>query len=103
MGMKICGPKLAMTGIIISVWGLFQLALMGVFFFVESPALIEDLPMEEHEYLKDAYKNGGQEITGAYRQQAVNCWICAGLYALLLVFSGQQAFQSLRASSYTGM
>ncbi|OQV19017.1 putative Ribonuclease kappa [Hypsibius exemplaris] len=101
--LKICGPKLAITGIIISVWGLFQLVLMGVFFFVESPALIEDLPMEEHDYIQDAYQNHGIKIQAAYRQQALNCWVCAGLYALLLIFSGQQAFQSLRQSSYTGM
>ncbi|XP_070134633.1 ribonuclease kappa isoform X2 [Drosophila bipectinata] len=45
--MKICGPKLSLCGLIISVWGIVQLVLMGLFFYINSVALIEDLPLEE--------------------------------------------------------
>ncbi|XP_037952430.1 ribonuclease kappa-like [Teleopsis dalmanni] len=45
--MKICGPKLSLCGLIISVWGIIQLVLMGLFFYIHSVALIEDLPLEE--------------------------------------------------------
>lgn len=67
--LKICGPKLAICGVIISIWGIFQLVLMGVFFFVQSPALIEDLPLDEEVIVEDALQNGGLEITAAYHQQ----------------------------------
>nr|CAD7199182.1 unnamed protein product [Timema douglasi] len=47
--MKICGPKLSLCGLIISVWGIFQLILMGIFYYVKSVALAEDLPgLEEN-------------------------------------------------------
>ena len=100
---KICGPKLAITGIIISIWGIFQLAVMGVFFFVQSPALVEDLPLSEEDLVEDVLHNQGAGLTSAYHQQAYNCWVAAFLYAGLLIFSGQQAFMGLRRASYTGM
>lgn len=66
--MRICGPKLSLCGLIISIWGIIQLVsgqyeireiflwtifyifqvLMGVFYYIHSVALIEDLPLEEH-------------------------------------------------------
>ncbi|XP_044778474.1 ribonuclease kappa isoform X2 [Drosophila simulans] len=54
--MKICGPKLSLCGLIISVWGIVQLVLMGLFFYINSVALIEDLPLEEEYHsLEDFY------------------------------------------------
>lgn len=94
---------MAVTGLVISIWGIFQLVLMGVFFFVRSPGLIEDLPLNETEFMDDALHNRGAGIDQAYQQQAYNCWIAAVLYAGLLVFSGQQLFMNLRQSTYTGM
>lgn len=68
--MRICGPKLSLCGLIISIWGIIQLVsetnflrimkyflytkktsfqvLMGVFYYIHSVALVEDLPLEEH-------------------------------------------------------
>lgn len=70
--MKICGPKLSLCGLIVSAWGIIQLVsgllwkikilefaktfdfslffkvLMGVFYYIHSVALIEDLPLDEH-------------------------------------------------------
>lgn len=74
--MKICGPKCALCGVLISIWGIIQLVscvlcaenhillsgsktslltllcqtfqvLMGIFYYIKSVALIEDLPIEE--------------------------------------------------------
>ena len=101
---KICGPKMAAMGVLVSLWGLIQLALMGVFFYVRSPALVEDLQLGEHfDYAGDNYANGGRVIENAYHQQAINCWICTGLYALLLALSGQQMLQNFRKPSYPAM
>ncbi|XP_055346970.1 ribonuclease kappa-like [Paramacrobiotus metropolitanus] len=100
---KLCGPKLAVTGLIISIWGIFQLVLMGVFFFVRSPALVEDLPLNETQYVHFQISGQGVKIDEAYKQQAYNCWVAAVLYAGLMIFSAQQLFMNLRQTTYTGM
>merc|ERR1712141_596646 len=45
--MAICGPKLSLAGCIISAWGIVQLSLMGIFFWIHSVALVEDLNIDE--------------------------------------------------------
>ena len=45
--MPVCGPKLSLCCTILSVWGIFQLTLMGIFFHINSVALIEDIHLEE--------------------------------------------------------
>lgn len=85
--MKICGPKLSLCGMVISVWGIIQLSLMGLFFYNHSVALIEDLPLAEHynttaKFYEDADK--------AYAQNAYNCWVATVLYILTLLLSVQQ-------------
>lgn len=45
--MPLCGTKLSLCCTVISAWGLLQLGLTGVFFFLRSPALVEDIPMHE--------------------------------------------------------
>ncbi|XP_020282279.1 ribonuclease kappa [Pseudomyrmex gracilis] len=94
--MKICGPKYALCGLVLSVWGIFQLLLMGVFFYVRSVALVEDLPLE------------GKNITNintfydlverGYTQNAYNCWIAACIYVLTFLFSGHQFYLNSRSS-----
>ena len=44
--MPFCGPKLSLCGVVLSAWGIVQLSLMGIFFYIRSVALIEDLPLE---------------------------------------------------------
>lgn len=88
--MALCGPKLSLFGVIISAWGIVQLvsagrvgglfattvptssllqALMGVFFYLKSPAFIEDLPLEE-EYsseldLKNDIETGFEQVASS--------------------------------------
>ncbi|XP_017466723.1 PREDICTED: ribonuclease kappa-B [Rhagoletis zephyria] len=94
--MKICGPKLSLCGLIISVWGIIQLVLMGVFFFIHSVALIEDLPIgEEFHSVEEFYT----AANAAYNQNAYNCWIAACIYVLTLLLSAQQFYVNSRATS----
>ncbi|KAJ6641192.1 Ribonuclease kappa [Pseudolycoriella hygida] len=93
--MKICGPKLSLCGLIISVWGIIQLTLMGVFYYIHSVALIEDLPLEEH-YSDPAEFYAAADM--AYSQNAYNCWIAACIYIVTLVLSIQQFYANSRAS-----
>ncbi|KAL1459760.1 hypothetical protein WDU94_011715 [Cyamophila willieti] len=94
--MQICGPKLALCGCIISVWGIIQLALMGVFYQMRSVALAEDLPGVEHHFATaDEYL---EVVNKGYTLNAYNCWIAAVLYFLTLLLSAQQFHANTRSS-----
>ena len=43
-----CGPKTAACCTVLSTWGLVQLGITGIFMYLGSPALIEDIPLEEN-------------------------------------------------------
>ena len=45
--MALCGPKLSLCCTVLSAWGIIQLLLMGVFFYVRAVALVEDIYLEE--------------------------------------------------------
>lgn len=94
--MQICGPKLSLCGLILSVWGIIQLALMGIFYYTHSVALIEDLPLEHH---YDDPKKFFAEADKAYSQNALNCWIAACIYVVTLVVSGQQFYANSRTTA----
>jgi ribonuclease kappa len=62
-----------------------MLALLGVFFKIRAPALAEDLPINEEEWAKNNYTYN--YIVELYDQNAVNCWIAAGIYVVTFVLS----------------
>ena len=41
--MPFCGPTVSTVGLVLSIWGITQLALTGIFFHFRSVALVEDL------------------------------------------------------------
>ncbi|XP_039305471.1 ribonuclease kappa [Solenopsis invicta] len=94
--MKICGPKYALCGLVLSVWGVLQLFFMGIFFYVRSVALVEDLPLGEQNLtaIEDFYK----AVDRGYTQNAYNCWIAACIYVLTFLFSGHQFYLNSRSS-----
>lgn len=93
--MALCGPKLSLCGLIISAWGIIQLALMGIFYYIESVALAEDLPaVETYSSLSDFYS----KMTHGYQQNAYNCWIAALLYLITMAFSAHQFWLNNRSS-----
>ncbi|XP_071560595.1 ribonuclease kappa-B [Temnothorax nylanderi] len=94
--MKVCGPKYALCGLVLSVWGIFQLLFMGVFFYVRSVALVEDLPLGEKNFtsIDEFYK----VVDRGYTQNAYNCWIAACIYVLTFLFSGHQFYLNSRSS-----
>lgn len=89
---KICGPKCSICCSLVSAWGIVMLALMGVFFYVKSPALVEDLPLNETEW------EDWDNVEKAYHGTAYNCWIATALYALTLAFSLFQYRLNARSS-----
>ncbi|XP_017777729.1 PREDICTED: ribonuclease kappa-B [Nicrophorus vespilloides] len=94
--MPVCGPKLSLCGLIMSIWGIIQLSLMGVFYYIHSVALAEDLPLPEGE-IKDPAEFYN-DVDVAYTQNAYNCWIAACLYVVTLAISGHQFWANSRSS-----
>lgn len=93
--MKICGPKLSLCGLIISIWGIIQLVFMGIFYHIKSVALAEDLPLKEtYSDMTDFYSDADR----GYSLNAINCWIAACLYLFTLVVSGYQFYVNSRSS-----
>ncbi|TRY63564.1 hypothetical protein TCAL_09689 [Tigriopus californicus] len=93
--MPLCGPKLSLCGVILSAWGIIQLALMGVFFWTNSVAFIEDIPLKEEYESKDELIN---DLEQGYQQNALNCWIAALLYLVTLCVSVQQFWMNNRST-----
>lgn len=93
-----CGPTLSTCGIILSIWGIIQLAIMGAFFWVHSVNLVEDISVSEEDFIKHP-----DIVDDAYKAQAKNCWIVAGIYVALLALSAQQMWANLKPKPFTGM
>ena len=93
--MPLCGPKLSLCGVVLSTWAIVQLSLMGIFFYIRSVALVEDIPLKE-EY--DSIKDLKTAMDRGYEQNAQNCWIAALLYLVTLCFSAQQFWMNSRTS-----
>jgi ribonuclease kappa len=94
--MPVCGPKLSLCCLLLSLWGIIQLAFMGIFFYIKSVALVEDLP------LKETYISVAELLTdvdNAYAQNAYNCWIAACLYVGTLLISGHQYWANTKSST----
>ena len=85
--MPICGQKLSTFGLLLSVWGIIQLALTGVLFHSRSVALIEDIFLEENYLTKSQLIN---DINVKYDASALNCWIATLMYVATLCVSAQQ-------------
>jgi len=81
---------------IISVWGILQLSLTGLFSYLHAPALVEDISIPERDdwteqELKTALENG-------FHKTALNCWIASLLYLTTLCVSAQQFWANHRAA-----
>jgi len=94
--MALCGPKLSLCCLLLSIWGIAQLALMGIFFYIRSVALVEDLPLKEV-YTK--MKDFSADVDNAFTQNAYNCWIAACLYVGTLLISAHQFWINNKSTS----
>lgn len=85
--MPVCGRKTAAFCGVISTWGIIQLALTGIFSFLHSPALVEDIGLPEREFTE---KELLIALDSGYQTTALNCWIASLLYLATLCVSAQQ-------------
>ncbi|CAG9838764.1 unnamed protein product [Diabrotica balteata] len=93
--MPFCGPKLSLCGLIISAWGIIQLGLMGVFYYIGAVALAEDIPAVEFKGDLDKFYS---DVNTGFTQNAYNCWIAALLYLITLAVSAHQFWANNRSS-----
>ncbi|KYQ53867.1 Ribonuclease kappa, partial [Trachymyrmex zeteki] len=71
---------------------------MGVFFYVRSVALVEDLPLGELKENLTSTDEFYKVVDRGYTQNAYNCWIAACIYVLTFLFSGHQFYLNSRSS-----
>jgi hypothetical protein len=86
--MPLCGKTVAGICGLISTWGVIQLALTGLFSYLHSPALVEDIGIEERNVWTESELRVALD-TG-YQTTALNCWIASLLYFATLCVSAQQ-------------
>ncbi|CAB0007673.1 unnamed protein product [Nesidiocoris tenuis] len=68
---------------------------MGLFYYMNSVALLEDLPLEE-EYTDP--KKFYADAENGYSMNAYNCWIAACLYIFTFLFCSHQFYMNNRTS-----
>ena len=92
--MVVCGPKASTVGLILSIWGILQLALTGLLLHQRSVAFVHDLNLNDAAFNSVAELNA--EIDNKYQQGALNCWIAALMYVATLCVSVQQFWMNER-------
>ncbi|CAF0870729.1 unnamed protein product [Didymodactylos carnosus] len=86
----VCGPKLSLCCALLSIWGIIQLFLMGIFFYVEAAPLLDDIKLNETLAKQASDDILAKVVKDNYAQAAYNCWIAAFLYVATLVFCASQ-------------
>lgn len=82
---RVCGPKCSMCCLVLSVWGIIQLLLMGIFLRIKAPAFVEDLPIVEEDWEHEGLS--AEYIDRLFEQLSTNCFIASGMYVATLVLS----------------
>lgn len=85
---RCCGPKLANCCFVLSIWGMLMLVLMGIFFRMESVALLEDIAHDPSKTIKQRYQDA-----------SMNCFVAAGVYAVCFFLSLFQKWNINRAET----
>lgn len=67
---------------------------MGLFYYLHSPAFLEELPVEFKE--GDSIESFNKKVDDAYTQVALNVWIAAALYVVVLAISVHQFRANIR-------
>jgi len=86
--MPLCGSRTAAVCGLISTWGAVQLGLLGLFSYLHSPALIEDISVPERDTWTESEL--ATAIDTGYQATALNCWIASLLYLTTICVSAHQ-------------
>ena len=88
--MQICGANFSRLCLVLSAWGIIQLALTGILFHVRSASLIEDVTLECNAIV--SVEDFANDIDVKYEIGALNCWVASLLYVATFCFSAQQFY-----------
>jgi len=92
--MVVCGPLASIFGLVLSIWGIVQLALTGLLLHHRSVAFVEDLHLEPSAF--DSPESLSTELDNKFQQGALNCWIAALMYVATLCLFIQQYWMNYR-------
>jgi ribonuclease kappa len=93
--MVVCGPKASTFGLVLSIWGILQLAITGFLFHNRSVAFVDDLNLDQLENF-DTPADLANQLEVKYEAGALNCWIAALMYVATLCVSVQQFWMNER-------
>ncbi len=74
-------------GLVLSAWGVLQLAATGLCLHLRSPAFVEDVSVGEVGAEGGAASRLGHQLDLGYARSALNCWVAALLYGVTLCLS----------------
>ena len=87
--MPIIGSTASTFGLLISAWGILQLATTGFLFHFRSVSLIDDITLDrDFASLRD-FEN---DVDIKYDIGALNCWVASLLYLVTFTISAQQFY-----------
>merc|ERR1712180_102951 len=93
---RICGPKLSLCGLLLSIWGVLQIGVMAILLHFQSVAFIEDIKVNETEGMSpDEFST---ELEKAYANTARNCLITTLCYVFTLALSAHQFWINSKAA-----
>jgi len=93
-GMVVCGPKASTVGLILSIWGILQLAVTGLLLHQRSVAFVQDLDLNDAAF--NSPSELSTELDNKFQAGALNCWIAALMYVATLCVSVQQFWMNER-------
>ena len=87
--MPIIGSTASTFGVIISAWGILQLATTGFLFHFRSASLIDDIALDRDFASVRDFEN---DVDIKYDIGALNCWVASLLYLVTFTISAQQFY-----------
>ncbi|XP_053688769.1 ribonuclease kappa-like [Sabethes cyaneus] len=90
--MPVCGTKLSILGMVISIWGIVQLFLLGFLYQNRAVALVEDLPKSMLDKVYNSSEEFYEEADRTFDDYTFQCWTAACLYVVTLLFSSYQYY-----------
>lgn len=79
-----CNKKCSIFCLVISIWGIIQLILMGIFYNLNAVSFLDLVPLKTKYNSLDEFRNEADDL---YKDLAVRCYVSAIVYGLFVVIS----------------
>ena len=86
---NICSSKIAISVVLISVWGIIQLSIMGIAFYNNSVAFVQDLSDGGYHINATGVKD---DMNNQFNVRAKNCGTATALYLLTFTLAVHQVW-----------